>query len=100
MLVVELVPLFTVLVCFIGRVASLKQALQLGGLLHLSGSAPSAFYGKSALAGAQRAVGDINENRDVLPDYELKFKYNDTRVSLNVSELLLLQQITMPNNQF
>ncbi|XP_033634269.1 gamma-aminobutyric acid type B receptor subunit 2-like [Asterias rubens] len=95
MLVVELVPL-TVLVCFIGRVASLNQALQIGGLLHLSGSAPSAFYGKSALAGAQRAVGDINENRDVLPDYELKFKYNDTRAEIGVSMDSLYDMLQEP----
>ncbi|XP_071794546.1 gamma-aminobutyric acid type B receptor subunit 2-like [Asterias amurensis] len=63
-----------------------KSALHIGGLLPLSPKDGwSRSNGYPALLGAKRAIADINNRSDVLPDYELVLHMEDNEVNLPVA---------------
>lgn len=55
--------------------------LYIGGMFSLSGG----WDGSGCLVSAELALDQINNRSDILPDYELKMIWNDTKVSLQMS---------------
>ena len=59
-----------------------RTPLYIGGLLPLSYKDNwSRYFGYSAAVGAQRAIRDINDREDVLPNYTLVLNISDSEVS-------------------
>ena len=82
-------------------VISARTPLYIGGLFPLS-EGSSRDFGRTSLAGSMRAVEDINNRSDVLPEYEIVLDYADTEVcmfkiiqyvTLRIYLLLLLKQL-------
>ena len=59
-----------------------KEKIVVAGLFPLSHKIPEGIIGKGVLPAVNLAVSRVNKNKHILPDYELKIKSQDTRVSI------------------
>lgn len=69
------VPVLTLLLC---DAVSGKKALHVGALFPMSGGWPG---GQACHPAAQMALEDVNNRRDILPEYELRLIHHDSQVS-------------------
>ncbi|XP_032940123.1 gamma-aminobutyric acid type B receptor subunit 1-like isoform X1 [Catharus ustulatus] len=62
--------------CLPHRPSSGKKAVHVGALFPMSGGWPG---GQACLPAVRMALEDINERRDILPDYELRLIHHDSK---------------------
>lgn len=78
----KLLSIFAVLSVFNGETVSGREKLYIGGLFPLTNGWFESL-GNQCLQSALLAVEHVNNNTDILPDYEIVPVFNDTMVSTN-----------------